>query len=191
MIEQNSSGLGDNYAALRDINIYQESKTISSNFSHIINILGSQLVEDESTQLSEPPDIEEKILHNNVIYYRGIIDEYGIFVGKLTAIYNEFDTVGTNKTNNTLSNIRLQYLKVKAELWAKFPNKKPLEIIRENADFIFQEVEKRLLNEIKVSSNITESYDAINVSLQVIMIDAFFRCKILENPKTNVTPEKH
>lgn len=191
MIDQNISGLGDNYAALRDINIYQESKTISSNFSHIINILGSQLVDDESAQLSEPPDIEEKILHNNVIYYRDIIGEYGIFVGKLTAIYNEFDTQGTNKTNNTLSNIKLQYIKVKAELRVKYPSKKPIELIRENADFIFQEVEKKLLTEIKSSSNITESYDAINVSLQVIMIDAFFRCKILENPKTNAASEKH
>lgn len=191
MIEQSSSGLGDNYAALRDINIYQESKTISSNFSHIINILGSQLVEDENTQLSEAPGIEEKIHHNNVVFYREIIDEYGIFVGKLTAIYNEFDTQGTDKTNNTLSNVRLQYLKVKAELRAKSPNRPPLELIRENADFIFSEVEKKLLAEIKSSSNITESYDAINVSLQVIMIDAFFRCKILENPKANVTPKKH
>ncbi|GAB2458184.1 hypothetical protein GCM10011375_07290 [Hymenobacter qilianensis] len=183
MIDQTSSGLGDNFAALGDINILKESRNITSNLSKLINILGKRLADNNPTkQENEPFTIEKKIAYNNVKKYKPIIDEYGLFVGKLSAIYKEHDQQNTNMTYFTLANIRQHYLKVKGDIISANPGQDELSIIQTHADSIFSEVEKRLLNEINKSSNITEPYEIINVSLLVIMIDAFMRCKILEEP---------
>lgn len=57
-----------------------------------------------------------------------------------------------------------------------------IDVIRESADSIIDKVESTLLNEIRTSTNIEVSIDAINLSLQIVLIDAFIRCKILEEP---------
>ncbi|MVN92037.1 ABC-three component system protein [Mucilaginibacter aquatilis] len=188
MIEQANNGAGNQYAALRDINIVEQSAKITSNFSEIINILGEQLgVNDSADSLpSSPFSPEDKISYNNVTTYKEIIDEFKVFVGKLSMIYNEYDKQGLNTTANTLLNIKLTYLKIKSKLLKENPSKNAIDVIRENADGIFLEVENQLFNEIKNSSNITASRDVINISLQVIMIDAFMRCKILEEPIKHV-----
>ncbi|MNT78211.1 hypothetical protein D3C72_2174240 [compost metagenome] len=62
-----------------------------------------------------------------------------------------------------------------------------LYIIRKHADEIIEAVERNMLSEIRKSSNIESSSEAINLSLQVILIDAFIRCKILEEPIKNAT----
>ncbi|TGE21596.1 hypothetical protein E5K00_15055 [Hymenobacter aquaticus] len=183
MINQTNTGLGDNYAALGDINILKESRNITSNLSKLINILGKRLADNNpATQENEPFDIANKIKYNHVKKYKPIIDEYGLFVGKLSAIYKEHDQQNTSMTYFTLANIKQHYLKVKGDFTNANPEINELEVIQLNADNIFSEVEKRLLNEISKSSNITEPFEIINVSLLVIMIDAFMRCKILEEP---------
>lgn len=184
MITQENRGSGMNNAAMGDINLITESNKIASNFSEIINILGKQLASDTADLIgpSDSFNIENKIQYNNVVNYKKIIDEYKIFVGKLGSIYKQFDQEGTNKTFNTLSNIKLHYIKVLNEFKDLSPGKPEMEVIQENADNIISEVEKRLLKEIEKSCNIVETKDAINISLQVIIIDAFMKCKLLEEP---------
>jgi hypothetical protein len=174
---------------LGDINIYQEVAKITSNFSDIINILGKQL-EPCHEALEAPHDafsIDNKIKYNNLISYRAVISELKMFVGKLVAIYAEFDKQSSLKKNNTLTNIKLHYIHVREEFKKANPDKSELEVIRENADAIFSLVEGRLLQEIRHSANIQESQDTINISLAIIMIDAFMRCKILEEPEDAAT----
>lgn len=186
MAEQYSFGSGNNYLTpLGDINIYQESAKITSNFSDIINILGKQLeVSDEVLQGPHNAfPIENKIRHNNLVSYKAVISELKMFVGKLTAIYDEFDKQSSLKKSNTLINIKLHYIHVREQFKKSNPDKSEIEVIRENADSIFSVVEGRLFQEIKHSANIQESQDTINISLAIIMIDAFMRCKILEEPE--------
>src|SRR5690606_36611659 len=104
------------------------------------------------------------------------------YVGKLVSIYKEFDSQGTNETHIVLENIKLAYIKVKTELLMNNLGRPEIDIIREYSDNIVDKVESTLLIEIKTSSNIEVSTESINLSLQIVLIDAFIRCKILEEP---------
>ena len=67
-------------------------------------------------------------------------------------------------------------------LHVKFVNgqRNELEIIQNNADEIFKSVEERLWQLIDKNQSNT---DDIYIALPIIMVDAFMRCKILEEPR--------
>ena len=148
----------------------------------MVNVLGKRLACEEEYEDINAFKIEDKISHNNVQAYRGIINEYSVYSGKLSIIYSEGDKEGVLLSFNTLSNIKHHYLKAKGEMLLRHPGRTDIEIVREKADEIFKMVEEKLFAEIVNSSNINASRDTINVSLQVVMVDAFIRCQILEHP---------
>lgn len=184
MTSQTHSGTGHNVAAARDVFIETLPK-ISSDLTAIVNILGKRLfmtdgVEEKDVTAAFDPNA--KIEYNNVIKFKIILENYKMYVGKLTTIYGEFDNQGSNVTRIVLENIKLAYLKEKADQVSRNPGKDEITVIRENADAIIENVESALANQIRTSSNIETSSDTINISLQIILIDAFIRCKILEEP---------
>lgn len=183
MTEQNHYGSGHNINA-RDVFIDSIPK-LTSDLTNVVNALSkriffSDIENDNDSTL--PFDPEEKIRYNNIVRFKSIIDNYKSYVGKLSSIYDEFDSQGTSKTHFVLENIKLSYLKEKGSLIKMNNGREEIEIIRESADDIIERVEKNLLHEIKNSSNIEASSESINLSLQIVLIDAFIRCKILEKP---------
>lgn len=123
------------------------------------------------------PDPELKIQFNQVIQYRPIIEEYSVFQGKLSKIYDEIERIGSTKKELVLRNIKKLYLKEKGK-YSSFDE------IKENADSIFSNVESELWELIDKSDNTNNNLpiEAIEISLLVIMVDAFMRCNILEEP---------
>ncbi|MDO8952846.1 MAG: hypothetical protein Q7U86_09490, partial [Draconibacterium sp.] len=102
--------------------------------STIINQIGSTLLKDEIEDFGKKaPDTEEKILYNNVITYKPIIEEFSIYQGKLNGIYDEIEKQGSSKKSFLLQNIKTLYLKEKG----KYAN---IETIRDNADLIFENI---------------------------------------------------
>lgn len=188
MTSQNHNGSGHNVSAARDVFIETLPK-ITSDLTTIVNILGKRLflndgiAENDVTASFNPI---AKIDHNNVVKFKVILENYKMYVGKLTTIYGEFDNQGSNTTRIVLENIKLSYLKEKADRLSKNPGKDQMIVIRENADAIIEAVESTLVNQIKTSSNIETTSDTINISLQIVLIDAFIRCKILEEPTNAV-----
>ncbi len=188
MNEQNHSGSGDNINAARDIFI-DSIPRIASDLTAVVNVLSKKLFDNIVTEqkgLTSPFKIETKIQHNDIVRFKVIIDNYKFFVGKLYTIYKEFDNMGTNKTHIVLENIKLTYLKEKSTLLHKNQGLEEIDVIRNSADDLVEAVEASLLNEIRRSSNIESSVEFINLSLQVVLIDAFIRCKILEEPPKDV-----
>mgnify|MGYP000312491106 FL=1 len=59
-------------------------------------------------------------------------------------------------------------------------SKNRLEIIQNNADSIIEDVEDELLATCEENTSINQ--DDIVFGLSIIMVDAFMRCKILEEP---------
>jgi hypothetical protein len=172
----------NNSIITNNTNFFEAAKVLPSNLASIVNVLGKRLLDDGGDSVYLGFSIQGKISHNNVKSYKYIMDEYGIFVGKLTAVYDEFDAGGTNVTRNTLANIRLIYLKIRSKYTEVNTDKELMDVVREFADEIFSKVEEQLLTIIQKSANINESYESIHLSLQVIMIDAFIKCQILERP---------
>lgn len=145
----------------------------------IISELGSRIFDSQST--TEPmsaPDPENKIQYNNVVRFRPIIEEYKVYQGRLNKIYEEIEKQGSTRKEFVLHNIKSAYLIEKG----KYNN--DIEQIKANADNIIESVQTKLWQIIENSSN--KSFDlpieAIEISLYVILVDAFMRCSILEEP---------
>lgn len=144
----------------------------------IVGYVGSRIF--ENTIITEPtnaPDTEDKILYNNIILFKPIIEEYAVYQGKLNKIYEEIEKQGSTKKEFVLQNIKTIYLKEKGKF-------KGIEEIRANADNIIENIEKELWKIIDNSSNSNTDLpiEAIQIGLLIIMVDAFMRCNILEEP---------
>ncbi len=146
----------------------------------IVGFVGNRIFDDTITE--EPinaPDTADKILYNNVILFKPVIEEYAVYQGKLNRLYEEIEKQGSTKKEFVLQNIKSIYLREKGKY-------KDLDEIRANADVIFENVEKELWKIIENSSNPISDLpiEAIKIGLLVIMVDAFMRCNILEeSPK--------
>ena len=144
----------------------------------IIGFVGKRIFDDTITE--EPtnaPDAEDKILYNNVILFKPTMVEYRIYQGKLNILYGEIEKQGSTKKEFVLQNIKIIYLKEKGKY-------KDIEDIRANADIIFENIENELWKIIENSSNpiLNLPFEAIKIGLLIIMVDAFMRCNILEEP---------
>lgn len=161
---------------------FEAAKTITSTLAYVVNALGRAMPEENV--YSSVPDfsVEHKKDHNNVRVYRLIMDEYGLFTGKLAVVYATLDAEGTDITFNTLNNIRLQYTQVRHAYMMLHPELSVIEVVRMYADKIFGDVEQRLLTNVIGSANLVAPIESVQLSVQVVMIDAFVKCKILENP---------
>ena len=58
-----------------------------------------------------------------------------------------------------------------------------MKIIRQNVDNIIEDIEHQLLEMIEKDEKHDE--EDINFGISVIMVDAFMRCKILEEPEND------
>lgn len=145
----------------------------------IIGELGSKIFDSQSvTEPISAPDPENKIRYNNVVRFRPIIEEYKVYQGRLNKIYEEIEKQGSTRKEFVLHNIKSAYLIEKG----KYNN--DIEQIRANADNIIESVQAKLWEIIENSSNKSSDLpiEAIEISLYVILVDAFMRCSILEEP---------
>lgn len=147
--------------------------------SAVINKIGSSLiVEDSTVVVSIAPDTEEKIKHNNITRHRAIIEEYSVYQGKLNVIYEEIEKQGSSKKDFLLQNIRTLYLNEKGRYGGG------MEEVRNNADQILDNIRNEIWKLFESSANVDKGLpvEMINVGIQIVLVDAFMRCKILEEP---------
>lgn len=120
-------------------------------------------------------DISGKIKYNNVKRNKSLFEEFSGYYGKINSLYGELEEQGNGfKKEKLLRNIRTLYLKIKGRYIEGAPD--PMIIIQEKADDILEDVESELLSLIK-------NRDGDNIfAISIVMVDAFMRCKILEEP---------
>ncbi len=142
---------------------------LDSNLATVINILANEKWDDankiESVNLFE---IDRKINHNDLDIAKAIVEEYCLFYEKVNSKYSEFDRLGSNKSNSVLATIKREYIKFKGE---------------NNADKIFLTIIERIKERILESANYQEiPIDELELCIDILVVDAFIRCKIFENP---------
>ncbi|MDI9310774.1 MAG: SMEK domain-containing protein [Limnohabitans sp.] len=142
---------------------------LESNLATVINILSK-----EDWDKSDPEaetnsfEIDRKISHNNLNAAKVIIDDYVVHYGRVDKIYTEFDSQGSNKSSSVLSTIRLEYAKAKSNL---------------ADDLLFFQVISKVKEKVLNSSNyISIPFDELELCINILVVDAFIRCKIFENP---------
>jgi hypothetical protein len=125
-----------------------------------------------------PFSISEKIEYNNVKRNRYLIEEYSGFYGKINSLYSELEAQGSFKKEKLLRNIRTIYLKTKGKYIQGTAD--PIAILQEKADDIIEDIENDFLS---LTSQKKESEEDLSFGISVILVDAFMRCKILEEPE--------
>lgn len=118
-----------------------------------------------------------KIKHNCLKRNSALIKEYKIYHTKLNSLYTELENQGSIVKEKLLKNIELVYGLVKGRYVLDSEN--PLRKVQSNSDDIFDEVYLALYEKLEQSGFWDED---IVLGIRIIMVDAFIRCKILEEP---------
>ena len=142
---------------------------LDSDLATIINILSKeQWDKANQTDTVNSFEIEKKITLNELKNARDTIKEYCVYYQKVDEKYTEFDTQGVNKSNAVLASIKREYLKFKDK----------------DADSIFSSVIDSVKNKVLDSSNFKQiPIDELELCVDILVVDAFIRCKIFENPE--------
>jgi len=146
------------------------SMVIESDLTRIITMLAQV---DWSTfdhiKLDNDFQIDTKIDHNDLVKSKAIVKEYNIWQNSVSRIYSAFDAEGLNKSLFVLQKIRSFYLEHCYEL---------------KGDDLFDAVRNDVKTEIRkhsISGELTK--ESIDICSDIIVVDAFIRCRIFENPE--------
>lgn len=142
---------------------------LDSNLTSIVNILSKEdLGGDNQVITLNTFEIDRKISYNELDIARSIINDYAIYHNKLDKIYSEFDLAGINKSTSVLGAVRKEYNRNKTTM---------------KADDLFFLVVKNVQEVVVNSKNFTSMpIDELELCINIIVVDAFIRCKIFENP---------
>lgn len=143
---------------------------LDSNLASVINILSKETWDETNKSDSVNSfEIERKISFNDLKNSKDIIDEYCVYYKKVDEKYSEFDTLGANKSNSVLATIKREYLKLKNI---------------GNSDSVFSAVLEKVKDKVLESSNFVEiPIDELELCIDILVVDAFIRCKIFDNPQ--------
>lgn len=142
---------------------------LDSNLATVINILAKEEWDNANKyDTTNSFEIERKITFNELISAKDIIKEYEIYYGRVDKKYFELDSLGYNKSNSVLATIKREYLKLKG---------------KQNSDDIFFSIIEKIQEKILNSANYVQiPIDELELCIDILVVDAFIRCKIFENP---------
>ena len=148
----------------------------------VTRIAGTDIEKVVSESVINSFSVEDKISHNNVEENSPIIHEYSVYQGKINSLYSEIERAGSGRKTSLLRNVKHIYLEAKGKLLG--PDQS-LENVRVHADQLIEYVQRRLHEQVDISiNNDSDSpYEDVEFAVSIVMVDAFMRCKILEEPK--------
>ena len=178
-LEQDNSEGSTGYQAGRDININNVLKN-KSIIAEVVNAISKIDLGDKANlgKIKKLPEIDEKIGHNNITTYKYLINEYSFYGKILEGIYETLEEQNPGKKGTLLGRI-FEFYKAEKRNLTQTDN---IDVIRENADSIIENIIKKLDAEILKSSNLESYNEEIYSAIQIIVADAFIQCKILEDP---------
>lgn len=165
-------------------NMTFSSSNISTSLSVLlprmaIILLNEDQVDDNDTSPYRP---EDKIIYNNVLAFKPIIDEYGTYSTQIDILYEQFEDEQPLFKKKIFKYFRTKYILKKQMLMI---NNKPLteiEIIRNNSDEILRSVFEEFKTDLLKANNLTIMVEDLDYCALALTCHAFFNCKILEKP---------
>ena len=146
---------------------------LSSNLAAIISYLAKENLDNVSNDIQlNDYGIDEKINFNELHDIKeSTFEEYKIYYGILDRVYNEFIREGSNKTISVLRKL------------TSFYEKELLDKHSSNIEKFFNIMEKVQEQVLKSELIKTIPEEEIDMSIRIIVVDAFIRCKIFKNPR--------
>lgn len=183
----NQLSIGANYG---DIHIGKGSNPSPSVLGIVINgivKLNVETIEVEDENLV-PYEVQDKIRHNDLVNYKHLIEDYGVYQNSLDRVYKAIEEYLPTVRYKIKRLINTKYKMIKNQLIAAHAQSagSEIEILRRNSDGIISSIIKYLTEELHKSSTLEEGTyrEDINTAIEIIVADAFVNCHILENPIT-------
>ena len=138
--------------------------------NRIIQILSQDGVLNESNKFDTSVfEIEEKIHSNNLEDIASKIEDFSIFLGDVQKVYETYDKEGVNKSRAVLNALNNVYLKLKKDY---------------DGFNLMEEIENHIYEDLSSEESLSEFCEEdLRYYIEIILVDAFSRCKIFENPK--------
>lgn len=141
---------------------------LESDLTEIIKFLAKEELKENELSIHKSYEIEKKIDFNGLAKSRYLIDDYKVFQGVIDKIYTTFDKQGQNKSFAILSKMRKVYLGFKNE---------------KTGDELYESITSAIRELIQSSTNFEYiSIEQLDTYVDMLVVDAFIRCKIFENP---------
>jgi hypothetical protein len=154
---------------LKELKSEPDPEKVESNLTTIINILSKEDWKHGIYDFETVPyNIEEKMSYNKLDTARILVDDYKIHYHRIQKIYSDFDKLGANKSLSILDGLRSEYLALGS---VTSPDQRFLSIVEKVAE------------KIRMSANyMSIAEEELNLCVQILVVDAFIRCKIFKNP---------
>ena len=155
----------------KEIHIKPEKEKVESNLATVISQIArvDWSLKKQKLILNIPYDIEKKIDFNRIKDSRTLIDDYKDYYDRVDQIYTEFDKQGNNKSLSVLNGLRSVYLD-NASI--------------EDPDECFKKIVLDVIRVIEDSLNsVIIPSEELRMCIEIIVVDAFIRCKIFKNPE--------
>lgn len=154
----------------RELKVEAEKPLTETNLASIINIISE---EDLSTVANsgtvDAYNLDDKIELNELEVAAEIIEDYKVYHPRIEQVYGVFDAAGKNKSKSVLDALRLTYLK----LSMKF-----------SGDELFFKIVEAVVDRVQDSGNyVTMPLDELERNVNILIVDAFIRCKVFKEPK--------
>lgn len=142
---------------------------LETGLAYVINELSAiTLGENELSFDTTSFDVNNKIVKNNLSVFKDIIEQYDVYFSTVQKIYNDFDSIGNNKSFAVLQTINKEYLQLKTKF---------------SGDSLYNAIAKNLKGKLSLSANLKQFYDEeLDLYIDIVLVDAFIRCKIFEKP---------
>ncbi len=142
---------------------------LDCDLTKIINILASDVPDSTDNPTIDSFEIERKIAFNNLDTAREIVNDYSSHSPRLDKIYAVFDSQGKNVSNAVLFKFRNEYLRNKDKTTSP--------------DDLFFLIVDTIRDYILRSPNLDSmSMENLDLCVNIVVVDAFIKCKIIENP---------
>lgn len=148
----------------------EEKAKLESTIAELINILSADNLQPDSSSMNiDPFQIEDKISFNSLSASRSIIQECSSYSPKVDKKYEVFDKEGVNKSLSVLRTITRVYVNEKVK--------------GGSSDIIFLNTIDGVVKLAKNSANFMPiNFELLQTTAEIIVVDAFLRCRIFENP---------
>ena len=91
----------------QELNFETDELKLETGLAHVINELSEiDLESNEAVFDPAPYDIDNKIIKNNLAVFKEVVEQYDVYFYVVQRIYNEFDTMGNNKSYAVLQTIK-------------------------------------------------------------------------------------
>jgi hypothetical protein len=167
------------------LTVNQLTTKLPSTLGKILPALSKVIFEDEVEKSGSPNlpyEIESKIEHNNLKLYREWLECYNEYGKTVDTLYEKLDDNKPGSRKRILMYLTSLYSTVKLAILREKGAKdsKDMDVIRENADLIFENTAAALKESVTSCGLEGLSIEDIDISIKVIVCHGFINCKILE-----------